>query len=288
MVRSNTTLVETEMPQAAPFGILSPATTLKELPDSATAGFTYTISDAGLVVKTSSVFGGGTGEETIVDNSEHRQNFGFYYPFNIEASIDASTFGHSPDDIRESARNALEMVAQKAIESEFWHGTIAKSITKDNDNRYLSQDLALDVTPTTGTAVKVRYGQALLEEAIAESPLSAVGTIHAPKLIASVLQTSVDGNGGLRTNLGTHVVAGSGYSHIGPDGVLAPTGRAWMYATGPVTVHLGDLNVVPEKLNQSIDTNNNTIKYYVNRPAAVTWSTTHLYAVLVDLTLDYA
>lgn len=287
MVRSNTTLIETEMPQAAPFGILSPATTLKELPATAEAGFTYTISDAGLVVKTSSVFGGGTGGETIVDNTANKQNFGFYYPFNIEASIQASTFGHNPDDLRESARNALEMVAQKAIESEFWHGTVAQSLTKDNDNRYLSQNLALDVTPTPGTAVKVRYGQALLEEAIAESPLSAVGTIHAPKLIASVLQTSNDG-GALRTNLGTNVVAGSGYSHIGPDGVLAPTGRAWMYATGPVTVHLGGINVTPEKLNQSIDTTENTIQYYVSRSAAVTWSTTHLYAVLVDLTLDYA
>jgi hypothetical protein len=288
MVRSNTTLVETEMPTKAPFGILSPATTLKELPASAEAGFTYTISDAGLVVKTSSVFGGGTGEETVVDNSENRQNFGFYYPFNIEASIEASSFGHSPDDLRVSAALALEMVAQKAIESEFWHGTIANSLTKDNDNRYLSQELALDVTPNAGTAVKVRYGQALLEEAIAESPLSPVGTIHAPKLIASVLQASPDGEGGLRTNLGTHVVAGSGYSHIGPDGVLAPTGRAWMYATGPVTVHLGAVDVTPDKLNQSVDTTNNAIKYYVSRSAAVTWSTTHLYAVLVDLTLDYA
>lgn len=282
-----TDLVATEQPVAAPYGILSPATTLKELADKSIPGFTYNIADAGLVVKTSALNGGGAETETVVDNSENRKDLGFYYPFNIESSITLSSMGHRPEDVLAAAGNALDMVAQKAIESEFWHGTIAKSLTKTNDNRYLSRDEALDVTPTAGTAVKVRYGQALLEEALAETPLSARGTIHAPKLIASVLQAS-DQGGALVTNLGTNVVAGSGYSHIGPDGVLAPTGRAWMYATGPVTVHLGSIAVVPEKLNQSVDTLENTIKYYVNRPAAVTWSTTHLYAVLVDLTLDYA
>lgn len=282
-----TDIVETEQPVKAPYGILSPATTLKELAAESEAGFRYNISDAGLVVKTQALYGGGAESETIVDNSENTKDFGIYYPFAIEASITASTFGHKPEDLLVTAQNALDMVAQKAIESEFWHGTIAESLTKTNDNRYLSQVLALDVTPTPGTAVKVRYGQALLEEAIAETPLSARGVIHAPKLIASVLQAS-DKDGALVTNLGTHVVAGSGYSHIGPDGVLAPTGKAWMYATGPVTVHLGSIKIVPEKLNQSVDTLTNTVKYFVNRPAAVTWSTTHLYAVLVDLTLDYA
>lgn len=282
-----TDIVETQQPVAAPYGILSPATTVVEL--TADHGFSYIIADAGLVVKTSTINGGGTTTETIVDNSENTKNIGYYYPFNIEASIKHSTFGSTPDSVLESAKNALDMVAQKAIESEFWHGTIAKSLDKANDNRFLSQAEALDVTPTVGTAVKVRYGQALLEEAIAETPLSARGTIHAPKLIASVLQAG-DQGGALVTNLGTNVVAGSGYSHIGPDGVLAPTGRAWMYATGPITVHLGAITIVPDenKLNQSVDASNNTVTYYVNRSAAVTWSTTHLYAVLVDLTLDYA
>lgn len=288
MVRSNTTLVETSMPVMAPYGILSPATTVKELPDTATSLLTYQIMDSGLLVVNSAINGGGTETEVVVDNTANKQTFGDYFPFNIRASLTASTMGTRPEDLLVAARNALDVVSQKAIESEFWHGTIAKSLTRENDNRFLSQELALDVTPTEGTAVKVRYGQALLEEAIAESPLSAVGTIHVPKLIGSVLQTSPDANGALKTNLGTNVVVGSGYSHIGPDGVLAPTGRAWMYATGPVTVHLGSISLTADKLNQNVDSRNNQIEYFVDRPAAVTWSTTHLYAVLVDLTLDYA
>lgn len=283
-----TNIVETQQPVQAPYGILSPATAREDLDSSELTGFVYNIADAGLVVKTSALYGGGSVTETIVDNSANKQNFGEYFPFNIEASITGSTLGNTPEALKKSAEHALDMVAQKAIESEFWHGTIAKSQTKGNDNRYLAQsEIALDVTPTPGTAVKVRYGQALLEEALAESPLSPRGVIHAPKLIASVLQAK-DDHGALVTNLGTHVVAGSGYSQIGPDGVLAPVGKAWMYATGPVTVRLGNIDIVPEKVNQSVDISVNTIKYYINRPAAVTWSTTHLYAVLVDLTLDYA
>lgn len=286
MVRSNTTLVETTGPQLSPYGILSPAVTVKDLSNSSLAGFTYAIGDAGLVVENSVIAGGTSGSQIVVDNSTNRQNFGFYYPFDIQASIEASTFGTTPEALYESARNALELVAQKAIEAEFWHGHIAKALTAENDNRYLSNAAAFDVTPTAGTAIKVRYGQALLEEALGESTLGSKGVIHAPRLIASVLQTS-DDNGALKTNLGTPVVAGAGYSNIGPSGTLAPSGQSWMYATGPVTVHVGDLVVTPDKVNQAVDTSNNTTKYYVDRPAAVTWSTTNLYAVLVDLTLDY-
>ena len=286
MVNSNTTFVDTTGLVQSPYGILSPATTVKELPNTALSGFSYNISDAGLIVQNGPILGNAE-KSKVVDNSKQTETFGFYLPFNVEASIKASTMGTNPNDLMNSARTALAAVTQKAIESEFWLGSIAKQYTRSNDNRFLSSEAALDVTPTEGTAVKVRYGQALLEEALGESPLGARGVIHAPRLVASVLQAS-DKDGGLQTNLGTHVVAGSGYSHIGPDGVLAPTGKSWMYATGPVTVHLGDINVTPDKLNQAVDSSDNTITYFVDRPAAVTWSTTHLYAVLVDLTLDYA
>lgn len=288
MVRSNTTLVETTGPQLTPYGILSPATTrIDETNDWWVNGFSYEISDAGVVIE-NGVINGGPSESTIVeDNSENSQNYGFYYPFDIKASIQSSTMGTNPEDLLESASNALELVTQKAIESEFWHGRIAQLLTAENDNRYLSNSLAIDVTPTAGTAVKVRYGQALLEEALGEATVGSKGVIHAPRLIASVLQAS-DSDGALVTNLGTNVVAGSGYSHTGPDGVIAPTGQAWIYATGPVTVRLGNINVVPQKVNQAVDIQRNTTKYFVDRPAAVTWSTTHLYAVLVDLSLDYA
>jgi len=152
---------------------------------------------------------------------------------------------------------------------------------------YLASSQSVDVTPTPGTAVKVRYGLALLEQAIASSPIGAQGVIHAPRDVATALRLHKDGTT-LRTNLDTPVVAGVGYSKKGPSGADAPAGKAWMYATGPVSVRLGPTIITPAKLNQAVDIRINNIEYFVDRSAAVTWSTTDSYAVLVDLTLDYA
>jgi hypothetical protein len=135
--------------------------------------------------------------------------------------------------------------------------------------------------------VKPRYGQAILEGALGDSPTGAEGVIHVTRDVTSILKVKKD-DGALRTNLGTPVVAGAGYSRRGPDGTLAPTGKRWMYVTGPVSVRRGSLHIIPEKVNQAVDVRVNTIKYFVDRPVAVTWSTTNSYAVLVDLSLDYA
>lgn len=289
MARSNTTLVPTAGLEVAPFGILSPATTTYNESDSFwTSGFTYEAHDAGLVVINSTIMGASAaGSVTVADNTDEKDHFKTYYPFDVKASVKVSTMGTNPADIEASAKRALDIVTQKAVETEFWNGGVAKLLTSNNDNRYLASAQSVDVTPTAGTAVKVRYGLALLEEAIASGPVGAQGLIHAPRVVASTLPLEKDGTT-LRTSLGTPVVAGIGYSRKGPTGADAPAGKAWLYATGPVSVRLGPTTIIPGKLNQAIDIRINDIEYFVDRPAAVTWSTTDSYAVLVDLTLDYA
>lgn len=289
MARSNTTLVPTAGLEVAPYGILSSATTTYNESDSFwTSGITYEALDAGLVVANGSIFGASPAvSAAIVDNTDSKERFKTYYPFDVRASVKVSTMGTNPADIEESVKMSLNMVTQKAVESEFWNGDVAKLLTSDNDNRYLASTQAVDVTPQPGTAVKVWYGLALLEQAVAESPVGANGVIHTPRDVATTLRLENDGEQ-LRTVLGTPVVAGTGYSKRGPSGALAPAGKAWMYATGPVSVRLGPLTVTPDRLNQGINTRINEIQYFVDRPAAVTWSTTDSYAVLVDLTLDYA
>lgn len=292
MARSNTTLVPTAGLEVAPFGILSPATTTYNESDSFwTSGFTYENYDAGLTIVNETIFGGTRGNyNPIADNtawSISNEHFKTYYPFDIKASIKVSTMGTNPAEIEASAKMALGVVTQKAIEREFWNGDIALNLTVPNDNRWLSSSSSIDVTPTAGTAVKAHYGLALLEQAIADTPLGAQGLIHTPRDVASALRLEADGKT-LRTNLGTPVVAGVGYSKFGPGQTPALAGQAWMYATGPVSVRLGPVTIVPDNLNQAIDTRDNTIEYFVDRPAAVTWSTTDSYAVLIDLTLDYA
>jgi hypothetical protein len=288
MVRPTNTLIETTGPEASPFGILSPATTVIERHDDYwLAGFDYEIGDARVKVDNAVIMGATTPAEIVSIVPNTGETFGKYFPFDIEAEVEHSTFGVTPDEIEESAKKALDIVSQKAIETEFWGGGIAKLLTETNDNRYLASTSTIDVTPTPGTAVKPRYGQALLEGALGNATIGSVGTIHAPRAVAGILKLEEDKNA-LFTKLGNTVVAGTGYSKLGPSGIAAGTNQYWLYATGPVTVILGDMNVTPGEVSQAVDTRVNTIKYYVDRPAAVTWSTTNVYAVLIDLSLDYA
>lgn len=289
MARSSTTLVPTAGLEVAPFGILSPATTTFNENDSFwTAGFTFEASDAGVKVSNGSIVGVTPAVSVVViDNTDSKDRFKTYLPFDIQASIKVSTFGTTPAEIEASAKTALDVVTQKAIEAEFWNGDVAKLLTSDNDNRFLASAQSVDVTPTPGTAVKVRYGLALLEQAIAGSPAGAQGLIHVTRDVATALRLNADGTT-LLTDLETPVVAGVGYSKKGPTGATASAGKAWMYATGPVSVRLGPTTITPSKLNQAVNVSINDIEYFADRPAAVTWATSDSYAVLVDLTLDYA
>jgi len=290
MARSITSLVPTAGLELAPFGILSPAVAqYDENEDFWTSGFTYEVEDAGVIVANGIFFGADQTDPTnVIDNSANTERFKKYYPFDIRASIKVSTFGTTPSEIEASAKRALDIATQKAVEIEFWNGDVAQLLTSDdNDNRYLASTQSVDVTPTAGTAVKVRYGLAILEEAIASSSVGAKGVIHATRDVATALRLKSDGDV-LRTNLETPVVAGVGYSKKGPTGADAPAGKAWMYATGPISVRLGPTKIVPEKLNQAINLGINEIEYHADRPAAVTWASSTSYAVLVDLTLDYA
>jgi len=289
MARSNTTLVPTAGLEVASYGILSPATTVYDHNDDFwTSGITYENQDAGLVVTNGSIFGAAPVETvTVIDNSASKEHFKTYYPFDVKASVKVSTMGTNPAEIEASAKNALDIVMQKSIEIEFWNGDVAKLLDSDNDNRYLASAQSVDVTPTPGTAVKIRYGLGLLEEALGNASLGSKGVIHVPRVVGSALRLDKDGNK-LVTHLGNSVVSGVGYSKKGPTGAVAGAGKAWLYATGPVSVRIGPTVVIPGKLNQAINTLINDIEYFVDGSAAVTWSTTDSYAVLVDLTLDYA
>lgn len=295
MARSLTTLVETTQPFVSPFGILSPAVTLVE--DSSDnpewiSGYMYETPDGQTSAANTTVLGS-TQEESINDvNDPADPAYRWYYPFGIRTETLSSTFGTTPDKIEQTAKDALDIVTQKSIEREFWEGAIAKLLT-DHDNRYLAQSGAVDVTPTAGSAVKVRYGLALLEEALGNATIGSAGVLHAPISVASALKhgvhvDSVGGEKRLITPNGNTMVSGAGYTRLGPSGVAAPANQAWIFATGPVTVKLSKIFINPEKTFQAIDTAQNSIAYYGERYAGVTWSTTNLYAVLVDLTADYA
>jgi len=299
IIGSNTLVVDTANPEPSDYGILSPATTLiNDNDDRWIGGFTYPTIDAGASVMLAPISGESSdlsGTEVITPE-DGALPYRFYYPFDIKASMQASTMGSSPEEIYNNAESVLNTVTQKAIEIEFWRGVVARTLTAtgaDAGNRYLGSAAGTDftdVTPTGSTGgVKPRYAQALLEQALGDATIGSKGVLHAPRLLASILKVKdSDKKGVLQTNLGTPLVAGTGYSMTGPDGQPAPAGKAWMFATGPLTVRIGHISVIPGETSQAIDTRINVITYYIDRPAAITWSTSKLFGVLVDLTLDYA
>ncbi len=216
-----------------------------------------------------------------------------FRPYAIEASYECSTFGFKNQDYFEKARLGLELCQSKAVEAEFWNGTLAKlDDTEDaeglpNPNKYLAHPDAQDVTPSAGTAVKPAYGLALLEEALGNCGCGVRGFIHATRAVGSTLATKVEDDA-LVTKLGNYVIAGTGYTGTGPDGTEPTGSKVWMYATGPVTARLGDIVVTPDTLSEATNTRNNTVSVSASREAAVTWDGCCHYAVLVDLSLDYS
>lgn len=283
MIRPQNSTVETAKPVVAPYGILGSASTVENVSsDHWLANFTHHIYDAGVSAYNTQILGGTVKEEVV--NADGTRSILEHAPFMITTELGSTTFGANTDDLDTEAKAAMNIVQQKAVEAEFWDGAIGKAVT-GTQNRWLASDKAIDLTPTPGTGVKPRIGQALLEGAFGRDTLGYRGVIHTPREVASTLLVRGE-NGALLTNLDTPLIAGTGYSTTGPDGTPAPAGSYWMYGTGPVTVLLGEAVVIPGEKSQAVDTRINSIKYYVQKPAAVVWSTTHVFAVLVDLTLD--
>lgn len=294
-MKITSSIIDIEKPVQSPYGLLGGAASVRQLSDNDqwVSGFTQEVYDA--ISETHNVRIIGGPEEDTVSALQSGSTFLEYTPFAIRATVKGSTYGTNEKYFRDKADDILQIVQQKAVEQEFWSGAISKLLNADagdsdpdhRGNRWLASDIAQDVTPTAGTGVKVRYGQALLEEALGNKTIGYRGTIHAPKAIASIMKIK-DEKGVLQTNLGTSVVAGSGYSKQGPDGTIAEAGKYWMYGTGPVTVILGETFILPDQLNQAVNARNNTIEIFAEKPAAVVWSTEQVFAVLVDLNLDYS
>lgn len=289
-------IVDTTRAEPAQFGLLSSATTLIEDSNPHWIDeFDYATLDCVADVTLSSICNTATVVTAVERGNDSLSRT--YVPFEVITSFQCSTMGLTPGDIEKIARDSAEACLQKALEFEFWTGSLAKEAAEDGSwdagtrgvfpNRFLASPDARNVTPTPGTGVKSKHGLALLEQALADCGCGSKGTIHATRGVASALGIKGKDNV-LVTNLGNLVVAGVGYSGTGPDGTPAPAGSAWMYATGPITVRVGEVSVVQDKVSQSIDIKNNTAKYIVSQPAAITWNSCCHAAVLVDLSLDYS
>lgn len=229
-----------------------------------------------------------TGGELSNPANTAANNYRDYYPFFIEIEDARSTLGLPGEDRLAVILKQLEAATQKAVEAELWDGFAAKGAS--NTNNYLSR--AASVTEVSNGVHNASEALYLLEGAIASSPTGANGVIHMTRDVASLLGSRLvylkDDNGITRvmTRIGTPVVVGSGYSGNGPVGDAAAAAsltNKWMYATGPVDVHLGKSEVVNDSLAQGANVSINDMLLKAVRPAAVYFDPSVHYCAQVTL-----
>lgn len=109
----------------------------------------------------------------------------------------------------------------------------------------LLNPVAVDITPTPGTAVTdARAALGLLEQYIG-SRFRGLPVIHANRFAVALFRDlEVDtSNWIIHTTQGTPVANGSGYGQEGPGDVLATATQAWVYVSGQVNIWQGETSV---------------------------------------------
>lgn len=274
----------------APCGLLSVARIMThkgtDIDERWVRGFSYEFDSYSTIrilsVNDESVSGG------ELFNATSEPNYLDYKPFFIESEILQSAFGLPGEDRMAIALAQLEAATQKAVEKELWDGAAAQA--ESNTNNYLTKS-----GESTAAAAAGAYPatQALfhLEQALSASPAGGGGIIHMTRDVASILNTQLqfeksteNSIAKVRTRLGTEVSIGSGYSGKGPTGATGAAASAtnrWMFATGPIDVHLSKSEIVNESLAQGIDASINTMIIKAVRAAAVYFDPSSHYAIRV-------
>lgn len=203
-----------------------------------------------------------------------------FEPLTVWAGYRCSTFGGLGPEREQRARNLLAAHESRAIEAEFWRGTVATA--EEWDNNYLANgDSYTDLAPSDTSPLV--YGLAALEEALAGCV--GRGVIHAtvPTVTGWIAAQAVRREGPLLlTGLNTLVIAGAGYDGAGDDGVVDTTGHtAWAFGTGLVDLRLDEVVVLGDE--HTIDRRRNTWEVRAERLAAVTFDPCCHVGINVDL-----
>jgi hypothetical protein len=184
-------------------------------------------------------------------------------PFMVAKIRRCSVMGLGPfDEFVADLQAAFDAGQGAAVEHEFATSTLV------NTNPGLESEGS---TILDESALGMTDAFAALEGAIADS--CRAGVIHATPAAATwAARLNLIARDGqvLRTMLGTPVAVGAGYTGDGPGGDPAPEGGAWLYATGPIRVRLGDVHRYPEDLS-GISRSINRLIVRVERPALVEW-----------------
>lgn len=174
-----------------------------------------------------------------------------------------STIGHLALDLEGRATRGLEAYTSKLVAHEFWTGEIAK--TDGLPNPVLSGPNTVDITGEYAPgALAPQAAVAALMQALADNGMGD-GMIHCSRYVGIRLPDAWRNEQTMQDH-GFVVVSDAGYPGTGPTG---QAGVNWMYATAPVNVRLGAIELIPEEIRQSIDRASNTITYRAQRVGGV-------------------
>lgn len=192
-------------------------------------------------------------------------------PFTVIGSFKCGPIGWGTDAAEERATQHLTTREEARVEQAVWTGDLGNTPSLQEDGVLIN-----------ATVFPIEVGIARLEQYIARE-YGSLGVIHMSRVAASVglAEKALETVGGrLQTLLGTPVVAGTGYTGDGPDGVAPGVNQTYIYATPALFGYRSDIFT-----GQTTDTALNDLYALAERNYLVGWDDCGVGAVLVGLPL---
>jgi hypothetical protein len=273
-------------PELAPFGLFSVATVVEHTAADShwVNGFDFETTSCGVSASIMPICAPGTDDLVVVDpqgEGRFRRNM----PFAVKVTDSCLSIGWNVHDRKQATLDLLDAAAQLVVETELWTGA-ATSVSNVDEGQWLASTNAEVLGG--GAAVSVMRGLAMLERALGSCGIGARGVIHAPKDAATLLAQyaeSDDDDKYLYTKSNhNYIVSGGGYTGSAPgEETRTDEGKPWIYATGPLVVHLGANELITPQLSDAFNARNNEITWIAAKPAAVYWDGCCHFGVQVDL-----
>lgn len=189
------------------------------------------------------------------------------------ATCSTISVGGDPEEFADRASRALDATISAGVEE-----ALAAGVSQSSNPFFGDADVD-DLT--SGTAVSAGVALSMAEEAIGATCRQ--GMIHATPAVIAALQAFPipGGEMNLVTAAGTPVVSGMGYQDVDTAFLPTPgTTEDYIFATGPVEVHLGPL--VIGDIRDSLDRSDNVVTFRAERYVVAVWDTALQAAILVD------
>lgn len=212
--------------------------------------------------------------------------------FVVETSYGCKLVGNLNDVVTDGYKaivlEQLENATPKALEFQFWTGTLGSRMQSLDSSATEITGLTSAATIVTGSTIFDRQvGLAMATKQISNCGAGIRGMIHAPAWL--VLLWIGDGlvieKDGILVTAGREdrVVAGSGYPGTGPAGVAAVTGLdTWIFATGPVEVYLSESETIGDKISDWFTRSTNDFEIRAERQALIRFDPCCHSAVLLN------